>query len=175
MKKRLFASILALIVAAATVTAVFAATRMSTVPVQGNKLAVVISADTVTGGGTPAPAATCAQTNFFKPGQLVVFRMWATNVKDGGYAITPKNVASPPTVTIPGVKKPIQFAWASEPRNAPKVSYWETTWSVPATYPIGTVNFVIKVKTKKTAKYASISGKYTQAGFSPASDLQITT
>ena len=143
-KKFLSTSVLGAIVAICIVTSVAASASPSAPPVQGNKLAVVVSADTVTGGGTPAPAATCAQTNFFKRGQLVVFRAWGVNVKSGGYALTSKNVLSA-IVKIPG-QKSIVLNWVQEPRGAPpskQVSYWEAPWSVPSVYPLGVVNFTI--------------------------------
>ena len=175
-KKFLSMSILGAIVASCVVTAVPASAAGSAAPpVQGNKLALVISADTVTGGGTPAPSATCAQTNFFKRGQLVVFRAWGVDVKSGGYALTPKNVAFA-VVNIPGQKQ-TTLNWVSEPYNAPpsqQISYWEATWLVPKAYPLGVVNFSIVFKTKKTKKYPVFTGRYTQKGFSPESQLQVT-
>lgn len=176
-KKFLSMSILGAIVASCAVTAVPASAAPSPAPpVQGNKLDLVIGADTVTGGGTPAPPATCAQTNFFKRGQLVVFRSWGVDVKSGGYALTPKNVKSA-VVNIPG-EKPTALKWVSEPYNAPpsqQISYWEATWLIPKAYPLGVVNFNIVFKTKKTKRFKSFTGRYSQKGFSPASQLQVTT
>jgi hypothetical protein len=175
-KKFLSVSILGAIMASCAVTAVPASAAPSKAPpVQGNKLALVISADTVTGGGTPAPPATCAQTNFFKRGQLVVFRSWGIDVKSGGYALTPKNVKSA-VVNIPGQKQ-TALKWVSEPYNAPpsqQVSYWEAVWVIPKVYPLGVVNFNIVFKTKRTPRYRSFTGKYSQKGFSPESQLQVT-
>ncbi len=175
-KKFLSTSILGAILIALIVTSVAASASPSPPPIQGNKLAVVVAADTVTGGGTPAPTATCAQTNFFKRGQLAVFRSWGVNVKSGGYALTSKTVASA-IVKIPG-QKAIPLAWVQEPRGAlpsHQVSYWEAAWSVPKSYPLGVVNFAIVFKTKKTGSQRSLIGTYTQHGFSPSSQLQITT
>jgi hypothetical protein len=174
-KKHLIQLGLGLILAVGTVTAVFATNRLTTAPpVQGNKLAVVVSADTVTGGGNPAPANTCAQTNYFKRGQLIVFRMWGVNVKSGGKALTGANVVSA-VVKIPG-EKAIPMAYgAHPPGSAHQVSYWDGTFMVPATYPLGVVNFRIVVKTMRTKLLPSLTGTFSQNGFSPSSRLQITT
>lgn len=169
----LILSVVAL-VAAATVTGAFAAKQMVTAPpVQGSKLSVVISADTVTGGGNPAPTNTCAQTNFFRRGQLVVFRMWGVNVKRDGIALTAKNVLSA-LVIIPG-QKPVVLAYGAHPPGAVHpVSYWDASWLVPKTYTLGVVNFRIVVKTKRTMTRPSLTGKFSQNGFAPSSRLTVT-
>src|ERR1019366_207253 len=101
-KKLLSTSVIGSIVALCVITAVAASATAGPTPIQGFQArALVISADTVTGGGTPAPSGTCVQANIFKHGQRIVFRVWGTDVKSGGYALTPKNVATA-FVKIPG-------------------------------------------------------------------------
>ncbi|MGO9559681.1 MAG: hypothetical protein ACLPYW_11405, partial [Acidimicrobiales bacterium] len=71
-------------------------------PVQGkgtHKLFFYV--DTVTGGGTPAPAAGCAMTNIFERGQVVVFRMFGVHVPSGGTNLLPSTVSNA-FVKIPG-------------------------------------------------------------------------
>jgi hypothetical protein len=183
------------VLAVATVTGVvFASSFAASLPppIQGAKpLAVVLSSDTVTGGGTPTVAVTCAQTNYFKVGQIIVFRMWGTDVKSGGYPLTPANVLAPTTtklasganVIIPNPAAPktpftLPMSYVQEPYNAPaskQTSYWEAHWTVTTGYPVGVIPFKIIVKTLKTKKYSVFTGTYQQKGFAAASQLQITS
>ena len=175
-KKILSSCIVGAIVAVCVITGVAASATPTPPPVQGKQLNLVISADTVTGGGNPSPAKTCAQTNYFRQGQLAVFRVWGVDVRTGGYALTPKNVASA-VVNIPG-EKALKLAWVQEPYNQPvskQVSYWEVPWSISKTYPLGVVNFTIVFKTIKTKTHPSYTGTYSQKGFSSESQLQVTT
>src|SRR5579884_3682992 len=139
MNRRLIVIGLTGFVALATATGVFAARSLATAPpIQGSPLKVVLSADTVTGGGNPAPASTCAQTNFFKRGQLVVFRVWGVNVAAGGTAITDADVKYA-RVKIPGIKAiPLQYA-AEPPNSAHQHSYWHAVWIPGKKYPLGVV------------------------------------
>ena len=60
-------------------------------PAQGTGVhKVFLYVDTITGGGTPKPAAGCAQTNLFQPGQLVVFRMYGVNAAAGASTSRPR-------------------------------------------------------------------------------------
>lgn len=164
-----------LVIAATSVTSVAAG---SGGPVQGNKLAVVIASDTVTGGGTPAPAAPCAQTNLFRQGQIVVFRMWGVNVKLDGAALTDKNVTSA-VVKIPGLKKLLPFTYGLHGTAPNQVSFWTAVFPTKG-YPLGVVDFTIIVKTKAVKKTAhqkavkSLTGTYSQRGFPSVSRLTVT-
>jgi hypothetical protein len=144
-------------------------------PIQGNTVAVLLYVDTVT-GPIGKPAGVCIQTNLFKQGQMVVFRMWGNNAKAGGAALTAKNVKSA-VVQIPGID-PIAMKYASHSGNGlPRaVSYWEGVWTVSATYPLGVVDFAVVVKTKvdKKHKVKSYTGRFTQADLSPTSRLTIS-
>ncbi|HCG02383.1 MAG TPA: hypothetical protein DEV93_17800 [Chloroflexi bacterium] len=144
-------------------------------PIQGNKVNLLLYVDTVTGpiGGV---SSVCAQQNLFKHGQMVVFRMWGNNVKAAGAALTAKNVKSA-VVNIPGLN-PITLKYTSHSGNGlPKaVSYWEAPWAIPATYPIGVVDFTVVVKTKanKKAHLKSYTGSFSQQYLSPSSRLSVT-
>jgi hypothetical protein len=144
-------------------------------PIQGNKLKLLLYVDTVTGpiGGV---SSVCAQQNLFKHGQMVVFRMWGNNVTAGGAALTAKNVKLA-EVDIPGIA-PIPLKYTSHSGNGlPKaVSYWESPWSIPATYPIGVVDFRVVVKSKANTKahLKSYSGSFSQQYLSPSSRLSVT-
>jgi len=151
-------------------------------PIQGAKaLQLVLAADTVTGpSGGADESRTCAQSNYFHAGQTVVFRMWANDVKNGGYPITNLTVVKGyPVVTIPSSPTPIllPMSYVQEPYGAPpskQTSYFEAHWMVPTGYPLGVINFTITAKTLKTKKYPVLTGTYTQKGFSSNSQLQIT-
>ena len=171
------------LVSAATVFVVQAATPTPT-PVQGAKpLAVILSADTVSGIYGYADNATekCAQTNLFHPGQMVVFRMWANDVKNGGYPVTPATVQKGyPVINIPGVKPAVAMSYVGEPYTAPvnkQIGYWEAHWTIPSNYPLGVINFNITVKTLPATvgktKIPALTGTYSQKGFSSESQLQV--
>src|SRR6516165_7390183 len=118
MKKLLLTSVLGAVLALSLATGGRAAapaqvatpTPLPGPPVQGAKVNVLLYVDTVTGpiGGV---SAVCAQTNLFKHGQMVVFRMWGNIVKAGGAALTSKNVSSA-IVGIPGVDS-VKLAYTS--------------------------------------------------------------
>lgn len=145
-------------------------------PVQGAKKGVVLYVDTVQGaGGSPAPAVGCSQTNLFRQGQVVVFRMWGIDAKHGGVALTSKNVKSA-VVTIPG-QAPIQMVYGAHGKApGPVVSFWSAPWKTSSSTALGVVNFTITVKTKANKKthIKSVSGTFSQTGFSPSSQLTIT-
>ncbi len=143
-------------------------------PVQGkgtHKLFFYV--DTVTGGGTPAPAAGCAMTNIFERGQVVVFRMFGVHVPSGGTNLLPSTVSNA-FVKIPGVAR-IPLAYATHGVD----SYWTAAWTVPKSWKVGVVNFAVTVKTKALPKTKTLpaipaqTGTFTQAGFPEPSQLQV--
>jgi hypothetical protein len=160
---------------AATATPAPTATVPPGPPIQGKTVAVLLYVDTVT-GPIGKPAGVCIQTNLFKQGQMVVFRMWGNNVKAGGAALTAKNVTSA-LIQIPGAD-PIKLNYTSHSGNGlPRaVSYWEAPWAIPATYPLGVVDFSIVVKTKANKKVhlKSYTGRFSQADLSPSSRLTVS-
>jgi hypothetical protein len=180
--KKLLATVLGGVIAMSLVTAGRAASPAqapapTAPPVQGSKLAVVMYVDTVQGAaGNPAPAVGCAQTNLFRRGQQVVFRMWGVNVKLSGVALTHKNVKSA-AVIIPGLTGQIPLAYGAHGKAPnPVVSFWAAPWQINATYPLGVVDFTVVVKTKADKKHhvKAITARYTQAGFAPTSRLTVT-
>jgi hypothetical protein len=80
-------------------------------------------------------------------------------------------------VNIPGID-PIILKYTSHSGNGlPKaVSYWEAPWSIPASYPVGVVDFtvVVKTKTNKTHHLKSYTGTFSQQYLSPSSRLSVT-
>jgi len=135
---------------------------------------VALTVATVEGaGGKPAPAVGCSQTNLFRQGQVVVFRMWGTNAKLGGAALTPKNVQSA-QILVPGLSAPIVFAYG----NHGTVAFWSAPWRTDTTTSIGLVDYTVVVKTKAVKfqgkKIKSFTAKYTQQGLAQPSRLTIT-
>lgn len=136
------------------------------VPVQGaGKHAVFMYVDTVTAGGSPKPAASCAITNMFQRGQTMAFRMWGIEAATGGTNLTPANVLSA-VVKIPG-EKPIKMAYG------PKDPFWTAAWTVPKNYPFGTLGFSVQVTTKKVGNVPQQQGVFSQRGTPPPSQLTI--
>jgi hypothetical protein len=143
-------------------------------PIQNrHRKQIFVYFDTVTGGGSPKPAAACAITNIFQQGQLVVFRMWGVDVAAGGTPLTDANVKTA-FVTIPGIPK-IQLTYGKHPSG---VAFWSAPWST-ANYPLGVVNFTITVKTKamkasgtKSAA-PSFTGVFSEQGMPTPSQLTI--
>lgn len=147
-------------------------------PVQGATRSVVMYVDTVQGAaGNPKPAVGCSQTNLFRRGQQVVFRMWGVNVKLGGAALVPSNTESV-QVIIPGVTDPIPMNYGTHGT----VSFWSSAWKTDANTPLGIVDFTVVVKTKamtikvhgKKTKIKSITSKFTQQGLAQPSRLTVT-
>jgi len=187
MKRILATSILGGVLAMGLITGVHASPPAQTAtatptpppapPVQGNKLNVVLYVDTVQGtAGKPPPAVGCSQTNLFRQGQQVVFRVWGINVKDGGVALTSKNVKSA-VVMIPGLSAPLTLTYGAHGKAPnPVVSFWSAPWTIDTSYPLGVVNFTVVVVTKpdKKLKVKSLTARYTQAGFATPSQLTVT-
>ena len=144
-------------------------------PAQGNGThKVFMYVDTIVGAGSnPAPAAGCAMTNLFQPGQVVVFRMYGVNVAAGGVNLTPATVVNA-YVKVPGLKGiPLQYG------NHGTTSYWTAPWTIAANYPLGIVDFTVHVTTKGVAKTSAkpavprIGAVFSQAGLAPPSRLTV--
>lgn len=135
-------------------------------PVQGpGPHAVFMYVDTVTAGGTPKPAASCAITNMFQRGQMMAFRMWGVEAATGGTNLTPANVVSA-VIKIPGIK-------AIKMSYGPKDPFWTAAWTVPKNYPFGTVDFSVQVTTKKVGNVPQKHGVFSQRGTPAPSQLTI--
>lgn len=134
---------------------------------------VFMYVDTVTGGGSPKPSAGCAQTNLFQRGQVVVFRMYGINAAAGGVDLTSSNVAFA-YVQVPG-QASVKMAFG----NHGTTSYWTAAWTVPASYPLGEVDFSVHLTTDRVPPKAGakavprIGAVFTQAGLAPPSRLTI--
>jgi hypothetical protein len=135
---------------------------------------VFLYVDTVTGAGSnPAPAAGCAQTNLFQPGQVVVFRMDGVNAAAGGTDLTSATVLNA-YVKVPGLTR-IPMAYGTHG----KASYWTAAWTITANYPLGIVNFWVHVTTKAVPATATSpavpqeSGNFSQEGLAPPSQLTV--
>jgi hypothetical protein len=142
-------------------------------PAQGNgghKLFLYV--DTVN-GGQYKPNGDCAMNNVFQPGQTVVFRMDGVEIATGGTDLTSQTVRDA-FVKIPGEKNQT-LSYATHG----KTSYWTAGWTVPANYPLGTVNFTVWVTTKPVpasptqAAVPAETGVFSQAGLAPPSRLEI--
>ncbi|MGO9196424.1 MAG: hypothetical protein ACLQK4_04770 [Acidimicrobiales bacterium] len=153
-----------------------AATTTTTLgpPIQGwgqHKLFFYV--DTITGGGSPAPPAGCAMTNIFKPGQVVVFRMFGIHTPTGGTDLTPKTVTSA-FVKIPGEAR-IPLVYGTHGVD----SYYTAAWTIAKKYALGVVNFRVTVttkavpKTKTSPAIPAQTGTFSQAGMPEPSQLQV--
>jgi hypothetical protein len=143
-------------------------------PAQGTGLhKVFLYVDTIAGGGTPTPAAGCAQTNLFQPGQVVVFRMDGVDAAAGGIDLTPGTVLNA-YVKVPGLAR-VPMVYGTHG----KASYWTAAWTIGATYPVGIVDFWVHVTTKGIAKTATSpavpqeAGNFSQIGLAPPSQLTV--
>lgn len=112
------------------------------------KQEIGIYVDTVNGTG-PVGAAKrpigCAQTNVYKHGEQVVFRVWGFDLKTGDQLST-DNVDTA-SVTIPGVATPITLNYGAHGTAPNKVFFWSTPWIVPTTFPLGDFTATITFKT----------------------------
>jgi hypothetical protein len=120
-------------------------------PFPGPKVKIAIYVDTVTASpgesefGVAFPAA-CTQMNFMRRGEGIVFRMWAVDVKTGK-VLTDAEVRSA-VLRVPGqANLKMRFGPHGSAEDAPW--FWVTRWDVPLDYPLGVVDFTVRVKTKK--------------------------
>ena len=81
-------------------------------------------------------------TNFFPHGAPVVFRMFVGDNKTG-HSLTNKDLRYA-RIAIPG-QPPLKYV-GDDP-----LWPWVGTWTIPADYPLGIVNFQAQVKTKTNA------------------------
>ena len=105
-------------------------------------------ADTVNGtrpaGAKPRPVG-CTQTNTFKRGEQLVFRIWGSEASTG-------SILSTENVKYAYVKIPGQpFAglnWGAHGATTNRVWFWTAAWNIPADFPLGTTTFRIVFKTE---------------------------
>ncbi len=121
----------------------------------GAKLDLSLYVDTVNGtrpvGAAPRQVG-CTQTNVFKRGEQVVFRVWGQDLASGDVLST-DNVDTA-YVTLAG--QPNQtLNWGGHGAAGAKAWYWTAAWIVPADYPLGetTAHVVYKTTDGKTGSF----------------------
>jgi len=113
------------------------------------RLNVFLYVDTVNGTrpapGTPARPIGCTQTNTFKRGEQVVFRIWGSVADTGDILNT--EIVKYAYVKVPGVSN-MKLSWGAHGAATNRVWFWTTPWIVPADYPLGAVTARIVFKTE---------------------------
>jgi opacity protein-like surface antigen len=141
-------------------------------PFPGAKHQVFISVDTVQNSRPKNPAVKptigCTQTNFFRRGQGVVFRVWGAETKTGE-ALTLENVRYL-YVAIPGQPN-LKLSFGAHGSGPPETRpwFWTVNWDVPDTYPLGVVPFKVLVRMKDGRRTS-----FSQEGLAGTSRLTIT-
>lgn len=130
--------ILAVGVTAVAVTAVGGAQTPTEVPFPSPTVVqYFVSTQTTTSAG--------ALTNFFAQGSTVEFRAFAAQSKSG------KILTGDDTryfyVRLPGQPN-IKLTYAPSAAKVPPAWLWKATWTIPADYPLGLVQFKVLLKTK---------------------------
>ena len=138
--------------AALTVVAsvTMSASAATPVPFPADKVVqVFVAAQTVTTDG--------AMSSWFKPGDSVVFRAYAVDPK------TKKVVDSKAVkyfyVTIPNQPN-VKLKYGATAPGASTGLPWTGTWTIPATYPTGTVGFKVLIQLKQNGK--QLKGQFVQ-------------
>jgi hypothetical protein len=128
--------------------AVLGAMAMPALAQAPDKIPVFLYVDTVNGTrpapGTPPRPVGCTQTNNFKRGEQVVFRIWGS-VADTG-AILNTEIVKYAYVKLPGVPN-MKLNWGPHGAQSNRVWFWTVPWIVPADYPLGAVTARIVFKT----------------------------
>jgi hypothetical protein len=131
--------ILAVAVTAVVVTAVGGAQTPTEVPFPAPTVVqYFVSASTVNSTGE--------LSSYFPVGSTVTFRAFATETKTG-------NIVKPAdlkyfNVMIPG-QKALKLSYKEPAKTKPPAPWrWTATWTVPADFPLGLVNFKVSLKSK---------------------------
>ena len=123
-----------------------AAPALAQVP---SKLNMFLYVDTVAGTrpapGTPPRPVGCSQTNTFKRGEQVVFRIWGS-LADTGEVLSSANVKYA-YVKTPGLAN-LKLNWGPHGAATNRVWFWANAYLVPADYPLGSVTARIVFKTE---------------------------
>lgn len=112
------------------------------------KLDVFLYVDTVNGSspvGVPRRPIGCTQTNNFKRGEQVVFRIWGSEAENGAILNT-ENVQYA-YVKIPGGQN-LKLNWGPHGAASNRVWFWTAWWVIPADYPLGAAQFRVVFKTE---------------------------
>ena len=114
------------------------------------KFNVFLYVDTVAGTrpapGTPPRPVGCSQTNTFKRGEQVVFRIWGS-VADTGEILSSANVKYA-YVKTPGLPN-LKLNWGAHGAASNRVWFWANAYLIPADYPLGNVTARIVFKTEE--------------------------
>ena len=137
---------LLLLVGAAVVVGAMAVPALAQVP----RVNVFLYVDTVNGTrpapGTPPRPIGCTQSNTFKRGEQVVFRVWGSVAETGDILNT--EIVKYAYVKVPGVAN-LKLNWGAHGAPTNRVWFWTTPWIVPADYPIGATKARIVFKTEE--------------------------
>lgn len=108
-----------------------------------------------------------AQNNFVAPKQAVTFRMWAVDTSTGK-VLNAQDVRQA-FIKIPSQSN-IMMTFGKLGTGAKAPSYWYGTWTVPADYKVGMVDFHVLLRTKAGYKL----GDFTQDTLAATSRLTVT-
>jgi hypothetical protein len=130
--------------------AVLGAMAMPALAQAPDKLNVFLYVDTVNGsrpaaGTKPRPIG-CTQSNNWRRGEQVVFRVWGS-VADTGAILNTENVKYA-YVSIPGQAN-MKLNWGAHGAQTNRVWFWTSAWIVPADYPLGSLKARIVFKTEE--------------------------
>jgi hypothetical protein len=119
------------------------------------KVELALYADTVNGThplGAAPRAAGCSQTNVFKRGEQVVFRIWGNDLATGD-VLSSDNVKDA-HVSIPG-QPDLTLNWGAHGATGSKVNFWSNAWNLPSDYPLGqvTAHIVFTTESGETGSY----------------------
>jgi hypothetical protein len=125
---------------------------------EGATLNAALYVDTVNGtapAGTQARPIGCMQTNVYKRGERVVFRIWGTDLATNEL-LSNENV-SDAHVEIAGQPN-VVLGWGAHGQAGLQVYFWAKDWIIPKDFPLGAVNMTVKITTDsgKTGTYAYV-------------------
>ncbi|HSG13253.1 MAG TPA: hypothetical protein VLA22_05230 [Gaiellaceae bacterium] len=130
--------------------AVLGAMAMPALAQAPQRLNVFLYVDTVNGsrpapGTKPRPVG-CSQSNNWRRGEQVVFRIWGS-VADTGAILNTENVKYA-YVSVPGQPN-MKLNWGPHGARDNRVWFWTSAWIVPADYPLGSLTARIVFKTEE--------------------------
>jgi opacity protein-like surface antigen len=168
--KRLLTVLVVALSGAALTAAASAQAPPTPNPFPGAKHQVFLYVDTVQNSSPKNPAVKptigCTQTNFFRRGQGVVFRVWGVETKTG-LTLTPDNVRYF-YVTIPGQPN-LKLSFGAHGKATTAPWFWTVNWDVPNDYPLGVVPFKILARMKDGGRTS-----FSQEGLAVTSRLTVT-
>jgi hypothetical protein len=132
----------------AVVMSALAAPALAQQTATPKKRDVFLYVDTVNGtrpkGAPPRPIG-CTQTNYYKRGEQLVFRIWGSEAATGDILST-ENVRYA-YVKIPGFPN-LKLNWGAHGATTNRVWFWTAAFDIPKDYPLGTATFRIVFKTE---------------------------